>query len=563
MADLAQLLEPLAGLRDRRRAPLVLELDLTEAIIDEPAAPPVAQLLGRRRQRFADVIEGVRRGAHDPQVAALVAKVDGRSLGFAKVQEVRDAVRAFRAAGKPTVAWGESIGEFGPSTVGYYLATAFEEIVLGPTGTLGLTGISMRAYFLREAAERLGIETEAGARHEYKTAVNMLTERDFTEAHREAAEHLVSSLSEQVREGIAEARGLTAERVAELTARGPLLAGEALEAGLVDRLAYRDEVYAELLGRFGEPRLRYVPRYNRHKAAERVPAPGRQDQIALITAHGAIHSGPSRRSPVSGSASAGSDTVGAAFRAARRDPSVRAVVFRVDSPGGSHSASDVIRREVRLTCEAGTPVIVSMGDVAASGGYYVALGARSVVAQPGTITGSIGVFISKPVTAGLLEKLGVGTGSVDSDPHAAMFEPARRFTESEWDRVNALLDAVYADFTGKVAEARGLDAEQVDRLARGRVWSGADAHRSGLVDELGGLETAVRLAREASGAEGAPLRPFPRPNPVERLRPAESSEERTAAQGRLDAWGPLAELSARLGLPAEGVLTLPGDWRVR
>src|SRR5690606_41649236 len=159
--------------------------------------------------------------------------------------------------------------------------------------------------------------------------------------------------------------------------------------------------------------------------------------------------------------------VGAAFRAARRDPSVRAVVFRVDSPGGSHTASDVIRREVRLTCEAGTPVIVSMGDVAASGGYYVSLGAERVVAQPGTITGSIGVLISKPVTAGLLSKLGVGVGSVDSDPHAAMFDPTRKFSESEWERVNALLDWVYADFTGKVAEVRRLDPEQVDRLARG------------------------------------------------------------------------------------------------
>src|SRR5690606_14969721 len=259
MADLAQLLQPLTDVRDGRRTPLVLGLDLTGGATDDPA-PPVAQPLGRRRPRLADVIEGVRRGAHDPQVAALIAKVDGRSPGFAKVQEVRDAVRAFRAAGKPTVAWGESIGEFGPSTVGYYLAAAFEEIVLGPTGTLGLTGISMRAYFLREAADRLGIETDASARHEYKTAMNMLTERDFTDAHREASEHLVASLSEQVRAGIAEARGLSTERVAELTARGPLLAAEALEAGLVDRLAYRDEVYAELLGRFGEPRLRYVPR---------------------------------------------------------------------------------------------------------------------------------------------------------------------------------------------------------------------------------------------------------------------------------------------------------------
>ncbi|WP_026124664.1 signal peptide peptidase SppA [Nocardiopsis baichengensis] len=567
MADLDELLAPLADLRRRRTAPLVLELDLTEGVTDEPPGPPLAQLLTRRRERLTDVVEGLRRGARDPRVAAVVAKIGGAPAGLAKVQEIRDAVADFRASGKPAIAWSESIGDFGPGTVGYYLAAAFSEIALAPTGTVGLTGLTLNALFLRGAADKAGVRPETAARHEYKTAVNTFTEHDYTPAHREAAEQLLGSLAEQVRTGIAADRGLDPERVAELTARGPLTAGEALEAGLVDRLAYRDQVYAEVLERAGgegpEPLLRFAARHHRHRtAAEQLsPHPGR-GQIALIGVRGQIHSGTSRRSPT-GRTTAGAETVSAALRAARRDDAVRAVVLRVDSPGGSHSASDAVRREVRLTCEAGTPVVVSMGDVAASGGYYVALGADRIIAHPGTVTGSIGVFVAKAVASDLLERLGIGHGSVDSAPHAGMFSATRPFSDSEWERVDALLDGVYADFTAKVGQARDMDADRVDRLARGRVWSGAQAHEAGLVDGLGGLATAVRLARSLSGADDAPLRPYPRSTPLDRLRPPESSEERAGEQVRLDAWGPLAELSARVGLPAAGPLVLPGDWEVR
>lgn len=568
MADLPELIAPLADLRRRRTAPLVLELDLTEGTTDEPPGPPLSQVLTRRRERLTDVVEGLRRGARDPRVGGVLAKIGGAPAGLAAVQQIRDAVADFRASGKPAVAWSESIGDFGPGTVGYYLAAAFGEIAVAPTGTVGLTGLALNALFLRGAFDKAGVRPETAARHEYKTAVNTFTEHGYTDAHRAAAEGLLESLSGQVRAGIAADRGLEPERIAELAARAPLTAAEALDAGLVDRLAYRDQVYADLLARVEdggtEPVLRFVSRYNRHRAAAEHlgPRPG-HGQIALVGVRGQIHSGHSRRSPT-GRTTAGAETVSAALRAARRDSSVRAVVLRVDSPGGSHSASDAIRREVRLTCEAGKPVVVSMGDVAASGGYYVSLGADRIVAQPGTVTGSIGVFIAKPDAQGLLERLGIGYGTVDSDPHAGMFSTARPFTDSEWERIDALLDTVYADFTDKVARARGLGAKEVDALARGRVWSGAQAHERGLVDTLGGLEAAVRLARSLAGAPHAPLRPFPRTGPLDRIRPAESSEERAAAaRTRLDAWGPLAELSARAGLPAAGPLVLPGDWEVR
>jgi protease IV len=244
-----------------------------------------------------------------------------------------------------------------------------------------------------------------------------------------------------------------------------------------------------------------------------------------------------------------------------RDDKVKAIVFRVDSPGGSYVASDTIWREVVLAREAGKPVVVSMGNVAASGGYFVAAPATVIVAQPGTLTGSIGVVFGKPVVGDLLGRLGIGLDSVEQGAHARMYAPTRDFTEEEWGRVNSFLDRVYDDFVGKVAQGRDLPHERVDSLARGRVWTGADAHERGLVDELGGLGQALDLARKKAGLPAdAPVRAYPHVSPVDRLRPADSSEDRTAATARLDAWGPLSLFAARAGLPSGGPLLLPGTW---
>jgi protease-4 len=243
---------------------------------------------------------------------------------------------------------------------------------------------------------------------------------------------------------------------------------------------------------------------------------------------------------------------------------VKAIVFRVDSPGGSYVASDTIWREVVLARKAGKPVVVSMGNVAASGGYFVAAPATVIVAQPGTLTGSIGVVVGKPVIGDLLGRLGIGLGSVEQGAHARMYAPTRDFTEDEWTRVNHFLDRVYDDFVGKVAEGRDLPRDRVDSLARGRVWTGADAHERGLVDELGGLSVALELARKKAGlATDAPVRVYPHVSPLDRLRPAESSEDRTAATARLDMWGPMTGVATRLGLPSGGPLMLPGNWDLR
>ncbi|RFS81026.1 signal peptide peptidase SppA [Actinomadura spongiicola] len=567
MVDPGTVVNVIKQARDRRTAPLILELDLTEGIVETAPTDPISAIMSMRRTSLRDVLDGLRRARSDARVRALVMKVGG-GIGLALVQEVREAVQALRDEGKLTVAWAETYGEGGRGTVPYYLATVCEKVYLQPTGDVGLTGLALEEPFLAGALEKAGVEPRFAKRHEYKTMANTFMEKSYTPEHEESSQRLVASLGEQIVAGIAASRGIPEETVRALTDRGPFLADEALAEKLVDRLAYRDEVYADLRAEFGEEaQLRYVARYNRaHGLAGRLPQPGRQDAVALINGHGPIRLGRSGRGgplPNSGPAM-GSDTIGAAFRAAVKDERVKAIVFRVNSPGGSAVASDAIWREVVLAGRAGKPVIVSMGNVAASGGYYVAMAADTIVAQPGTLTGSIGVVTGKAVVNGLLDRLGVTLGSVAVGDHARMSSATKDFSDSEWERVNAALDRIYDDFTAKVAEGRGLTRERVHELARGRVWTGADAKDGGLVDVLGGIDTALDLARKKAGlAVDAPVRVYPHVSPLERLRPPESSEDRTAASARFDGWGSLGGFAARLGLPAAGPLTLTGPWEVR
>jgi protease-4 len=550
--------------RARRTGPLILELDLTDELIEAPPADPFALAMAYRKTALRDVLDGLRRAADDPRVRALVAKVGSARLGLARAQEIRDAVTAFRRRGKPAVAWAETFGEFGPGMLPYYLATAFDEIWLQPSGDVGMTGISVEERFLCEALDKIGIEPELGQRHEYKNAANVFMERGFTPPHREASARLAASLAEQFVEGIAAGRGRPAEEIRALIDRSPVLGPDALDAGLVDHLGYRDEVYAAVRRRVGdEAQLQYVGRYARASAKERLRRLTKRSEpkLAFIQGSGGIRLGRSRRSPFIG-AQMGADTITAAFRAATRADDVAAIVFRVNSPGGSYVASDAIWREVLLAQRAGKPVVVSMGDFAASGGYYVAMAADSIVAQPGTLTGSIGVLGGKPVVAGLLEKLGIGHDAVAEGAHARMFSTVSPFTESEWALVDRWLDRVYGDFVAKVAEGRKMSRERAHELARGRVWTGADAREHGLVDELGGVELATDIARSRAGlpprAEPE-LRMFPKVRPIDRLRPAQSSEDPAAASAALfaESWGPMAALAARLRLPVGGPLAMP------
>jgi protease IV len=566
-----QLTEQVSRLRQRQTAPLILELDLTDGISEGPVTDPLSAIMSRRRLKLTDVIEGLRRARQDDRVRALVVKLGGGRIGLARMQDIRGAVTAFRETGKLAVAWSETFGEFTHGNVPYYLATAFDRIYLQPSGSVGLTGVAVEQLFLHDALAKIGVGFQSAKRYEYKSAADNLTERGFTGPAREATERLALSVAEQITAAIAERRGKTTEDARALLDRGPFLAEDALAEGLVDALGYRDEVYADVRKEAGaDAILQYVARYQRGHAlaqrARKLPNP-RERFVAVIYASGPIKQGRSNRSPLSGS-SMGSDTVAAALRSATSDERVRAVLLRVNSPGGSAVASDTIWREVVRTRAAGKPVVVSMSDVAASGGYYISMAADVIVAQPGTLTGSIGVILGKPVFEEAFGRVGITTDSVSVGTGATMFAPTHPFSEDEWQRINTWLDAIYRDFTGKVATGRRMTVERVHEVARGRVWTGADAAQNGLVDELGGMSAAADIARRRAGLPAsAPLRVYPRLTPLDQLRPPESSESRPAAAATLnlgfaDAWGPAWRLAAQAGLSPYGPLMLPGRWTI-
>ena len=541
MADATRIAATVTKLRQRRTGPLIRELDLTEGIAEGPPQDPVSALLTIRRTRLPDLLEGLKRASTDDRVQALVVKVGGSRIGLAKIQELREAVQDFRRSGKLTVAWAETFGDFVRGNLPYYLATGFDRIYLQPSGTLGLTGVAVEQVFLHDALEKLGIDFQSAKRYEYKSAADQLTETGFTGPAREAAARLTESVAEQLIAAIAESRNKTPEQARELLQRGPFLAPQALEEGLVDGLGYRDEVYDQLHKEAGpDATLLYLQRYQRSHALTDLPRRLQKNPherfVAMVYAHGAIRHGRSGRG----------------------------------GPGGSYTASDVIWREVVRVRAAGKPVVVSMGDVAASGGYFISAPADVIVAQPGTITGSIGVILGKPVLRDMFGRAGVHTDTVAEGANATMFSSSRPFSDEEWERINVWLDAVYADFTEKVAAGRRMSAERVHELGRGRVWTGADAVANGLADETGGMSDAIAVARKRGGLpDSAPVRVYPRLGPLDQLRPAESSEARPAAAARFDiaalfadGWGPAWQIAAAAGLPPYGPLALPGIWRI-
>lgn len=528
----------------------VLELDLRAMPPETSGFDPLAIISGGSRPTaLRDMVAAIYRAAEDPRVAGLIARVQLTASPSAAVQELREAVVAFTAA-KPSLAWAETY----PGTLSYYLASAFGEVWMQPAGSVGLIGFASNATFLRHAFDKAGIEPQFVARGEYKSAVNRYTEHGFTEAHREAVTRMLQSVQEQVWDAVAESRKLDAARLDALADRAPLLREEAMASGLVDRIGFRDEAYeriAEMIGaedisETSPPRL-YVSRYAgalRSRLTPPVPSvPGRRAKptVAVINVDGEIVDG--RGGPQFlpfGNSTVGGDTIAAALREAAADESVSAIVLRVNSPGGSVTASETLWREVKRARKRGKPVVASMGAVAASGGYYIAVAADAIVASPATITGSIGVFTGKLVLRDLLERLGVGLETVRTNANADAWSIEAPFTPEQRARREAEADLVYADFLERVADGRNLTTEAVDRVARGRVWTGADARERGLVDELGGFRTALRRAKILAGLdEDTDVRivAYPGGSLLDMLRPRASSQP--AAASLPDALGAL------------------------
>ncbi len=547
----------------------VLELDLRVAPPETSGLDPLAIISGGGRPlTLREAVAALHRAADDPRVAGLIARVQLPAAAAGPVQELREAIAAFTAV-KPSLAWAETY----PGTLSYYLASAFGEVWMQPSGTVGLIGFATNALFLRDALDKAGIEAQFVARGEYKSAANLFTQDRYTDAHREADTRLLESLRGQVWQAISESRGIGQDTLDGLADRAPLLRDVAVESKLIDRVGFRDEAYtriAELVADEGDsptdaddddapPRL-FVSRYARATGSGGPSIPGRgpKSTIAVVTLAGPIVSGRGGSRVPFGSSNAGGDTIAAALREAARDESVSAIVLRVDSPGGSVTASETIWREVEKARGRGKPVVASMGAVAASGGYYVSMSADAIVANPGTITGSIGVVTGKLVARDLKDRLGVGSDSVRTNANADAWSINARFTPEQQAQVEAEADLFYTDFVERVAQGRNLSVDAVEAVARGRVWTGADALDHGLVDELGGLRAAVRKAKVLAGLDEddkVRLVSYPGSSVWDYLRPRSSSQP--AAASLPDALGALITQSV-LGIVEQVERSLTG-----
>ena len=543
---------------------ILLEANFERQIEEYMPDQPIARAFGGDDPTTHDVVDALDRAAGDERVTGLVARLGAAPMGMAQIQELRDAVLRFRASGKPAVAWAETFGEFGVGNGSYYLACAFDHVYLQPSGDVGLTGLMYESPFVKGLFDKLGVVPRMDHRYEYKNAMNFYTETKFTDPHREAMQKLMNSQFGQLVAGIAKGRGLTEAQVRATVDEGPYLGQQAVDAKLVDELLYRDEVYETVRHKAGdEAKLLYLEKYLERAGRPHEKGP----KVALIYGVGAVQRGTGGFSPVSGSAM-GSDTVAAAFRAAREDLDVKAIVFRVDSPGGSYVASDTIWRETQLTRKAGKPVIVTMGNLAGSGGYFVAMGADKIVAQPGTITASIGVLGGKLLTKGFWDKIGVTYDEVHTSGNGTMFTSSQDYSPKEWAKFQQWLDRVYSDFTTKVAEGRKLPKAKVLEIAKGRIWTGEDALGLGLVDALGGFDVALKLAKEAAkipATDDVNLVVFPKKKSV-----FETLTQKAADNSEPDTWTAAAVQLARELRPAvsvlrdlellpapEGVLTMP------
>jgi protease-4 len=463
----------------------------------------------RHGMTHQDALIAIRRAKTDPRVVGITGTISGQAHGLAQIQDLRDVIADFRTSGKKAWVYSETIGEGTPATPAYYLASAFDDVWVQPSGNVGLAGIGIEQPFFKDLLDRLGVKANVIQRKEYKSAMENLTNSTISPANREALSVMLGSLFEQFVNGIAIEREIAADDVRRLVDRGPLLAQEALEGKLIDRIGYRDEFDKAVEGEFATEDIITLGEYLNYPPPKDSPKP--EKRLAVVHAIGQIVRGRDD-DPFSSNVQIASETTAEAIREAAEDEDIDAIVLRIDSPGGSYVASDTIWREVVLAKEQ-KPVIVSMGNTAASGGYFIAMPADRVFAQPATITGSIGVIMGKLVFAGAFEKLDIGWERIAFGESASTFSSINDFSAADLERLNTMIDAAYADFTTKAAQGRGKDVVELERSARGRVWTGSDALAAGLIDELGGFTRAIDYAKEKIGVPDQPvlLVPFPRP----------------------------------------------------
>lgn len=509
----------------------IFYMKLDRPIVDRASRSPFEFdfLTMRPTRQFGldEILANIEKAKKDDNIDGIFLEILMPQAGISTLGEIRDALLDFKESGKFIVASSDSYTQ-----AAYYLASVADEVYLTPTGLVQWTGLRSEILFFKGTLDRLGIEPEIIRTGEYKSAVEPFMQEEMSEESREQITSYISSIWQVMLEDVAGTRGMSAgelDRIAgQLLVRNDQLA---VQHGLVDSLLYRDDILSLLKGYTGvdeEDDLNVVDiaRYTR------VPEPrtGRRrprEKLAVVYAEGTIMPGEGSAQVI------GSDRISRALREARRDTTIKAIVFRVNSPGGSALASEVIWREVDLASRE-KPVIVSMGDVAASGGYYIAAPATKIVASPQTITGSIGVFgMLFDVSDFLNDRLGITVDVVKTNQYADIMSPYRSMTPAEREIIQEGVEEIYEVFTGRVADGRDMEVSRVDEIAQGRVWSGYNARELGLVDEFGGLNRAIEIAAEEAGIDEYRIVSLPRiPDPFEELLRAFSFETRARLFGR-------------------------------
>lgn len=480
---------------------MVLTLDTADGLREGPSQGPFGLPGLDGTPSLNQVLDALERGAEDPRVEGVVLRLGYGALSPARAQELRSALLRFRESGR--FAWGfaESFGEAGDGNEHYHLATGLDAIWLQPSGDLDLLGYQLEQPFLRELLDDWDLRVEADQRAEWKGLVDLVNRRELSEPVRENLQAVVDSHYEQLAAAVAEGRGLSTAEAATRIDEGPYTAEAALEAGLVDRLDYRDRFEAAAL-EAAEAGAGLVGLRDYLDGAPELAADAAT--VALLYLEGPLRLGGESDGLAPGVT--GAEALVGQLRDVAEDEEIDAVVLRIDSPGGSPVASDMVWRAVQQVRAGGKPVAVSLGSVAASGGYYVAVAGRPILAQGGSLTGSIGVAGGKPVLADFWPHLGLSWDGVQAGRNAGIWSTNRDFTPEQWERFQASLDRTYADFTAKVAAGRDLEGAALEAVVGGRVFTGEQALALGLVDELGGLrEAAAAAAREAGLEPDRPL----------------------------------------------------------
>jgi protease-4 len=468
----------------------ILTIRLSGSLPEEPHRSVIDQIRGRALPSLSHLRYALEAIRHDSAIRALVVEIAGIDNGLATAEELQDLISGVRESGKRVIAVldGESAG-----VRDYLIASAADEVICNPETMLTMLGVSAGSVFAKRALEKVHVQVQTLQYKEYKGAAEMFNRDSMSAPLRESLEAIIGDWRQVLTDRIARARKLSVEKVAELVGHGFMSARDAREAGLIDRVGYSEDVREQFDPDGKRKKFVGLGRYLRH--AMYVREGGARHRIAVVCGVGPVVMGDSSMtgdfiSP---------ETTGAQIERASRDEDVEAIVFRVNSPGGSAVASDQVWRAVRAAQGRGKPVVVSMGDVAGSGGYYVAAGADAIVAQASTLTGSIGVVYAKFDVSSLMNQFGVKIESASSHPVSDAMSPTRAMTDTELHQLDGVIGQVYGNFTGKVAEGRKLDAEATENLARGRVWSGVAAKAGGLIDEIGGMARAVEIARAKAG----------------------------------------------------------------